>query len=158
MITIDEDGFVWVNENAEIGTTATVTASISVPGESSPRTVSCTITVKKDLNYSSERAIDAVIALLKEQGYEAKKEGEDPYQTTINFGSTLTLEEIKTLVEQHLIPEGFTRMENWDKWIEGDLQTERAVYNVKNDDGYWTLIKYHVYKENGNSMLMISAW
>ncbi len=158
MITIDEDGFVWVNENAEIGTTATVTASISVPGESSPRTVSCTITVKKDLNYSSERAIDAVIALLKEQGYEAKKEGDDPYQTTINFGSTLTLEEIKTLVEQHLIPEGFTRMENWDKWIEGDLQTERAVYNVKNDDGYWTLIKYHVYKENGNSMLMISAW
>ena len=157
-ITVDEEGFVMVAEDAEVGTTATVYASIQVPGEATPRKISIKITVKKDLNYTPEKAINAVLSLLKEKGYETTaKEEYERYFATVDFGTSMTTEQAKSFVEKNLIPEGFYEFISWRSWNEPVSSTEQSVYFVDNDNESFTCLKYHVYTSDGHTMLLITA-
>ncbi len=157
-ITVDDTGFVMVAEDAEVGTTATVYASIQVPGEAAPRKASVKITVKKDLNYTSEKAMNAVLALLKEKGYETTAKIEyERYLATVDLGTSLTTEEAKSFVETNLIPEGFYEFVSWRSWDEPISKAEQSVYFVDNDNGSFTCLKYHVYTSDGHTMLLITA-
>ena len=157
-ITVDEKGFVMVAEDAEVGTSATITATITVPGEANPRTTKIKITVKKDLNYSPEKAINTVVALLKEKGYEATATEEyGRYLSTIDFGTSISVDEVKAFVKENLIPEGFYEFEPWRSWNEPVSNTQQSVYFVDNDNESWTCLKYHVYTSSGHTMLLVTA-
>ncbi len=157
-ISVDEDGFVTIAEDAEVGTSATLIASINVPGEENPRTAKIKITVKKDLNYSSEKAMNAAIALLAEKGYEATaKEEYDRYLSTVDFGTEMSVEEVKSFIEDNLIPEGFYEFLTWRKWDEPVKGAQQSVYFVDNDDESYTCLKFHVYTSEEHTFLYITA-
>ena len=163
-ITVDEDGYVSVAEDAEIGTTATIKATINIPGEGE-KSVTCTITVKKDLNYSSEKAINTVAAALKKKGYNVAPAQDDydetKYSFTLNLSDSTTEAQAKELVTTALIPEGFYHFPpneaTWDSWTEDGRASQRAVYCVDNDDGSFIMLKFHVYQENGSTFLYVIA-
>ena len=161
-ITVDQDGFVTVAEDAEIGLKATITASIEIPNVGK-KEVSCTVTVKKDLNYTPEKAIETVASLLKAKGYEATPANEDDlYYFTVSLGSATSESDAEKLVEEELIPEGFYQFDTnyplWeDDWNENGVICSRAVYCVDNDDSTFTMLKYHVYTKDGNVILYVTA-
>lgn len=157
-ISVDEEGFVQVAEDAEVGTSAILIATIHVPGESAPRTASIKITVKKDLNYTAEKAMNAVLSLLKEKGYEATAAEEyGSYRSTIDLGSSMSVEEAEAFVESSLIPEGFYEFVPWRNWNEPKRGTQQSVYFVDNDDKSFTCLKFHIYTSDGHTLLLVSA-
>ncbi len=157
-ITVDEDGFVMVAEDAEVGTSATLSATINVPGEASPRTVTIKITVKKDLNYTPEKAMNTVLALLKDKGYEVTATAEyERYSSTIDFGTSMNVEDVENFVEKNLIPEGFYEFEPWRDWNEPVRGTQQSVYFVDNDNESYPCLKFHVYTSDGHTMLLVTV-
>ncbi len=114
-VSIDPaSGLVSVSIDAEVGSTCEISATCT-DDEGLTYTAKAEIEVVKAANYQSN--LEEVEALLKEQGYFDYTK-EDIYaigsttevrgkKLTLNFGQSLSKQEVKDLVEDHLVPEKF---------------------------------------------------
>ncbi len=144
-ITVDSKGSVTVKEGTAAGTTATITSTMNIPGESKPLTATCTIIVADAVFYTPKSAIDAVAALVREAGYEPNVTYYDETNPdsevdnlVINFGTSLTEDDVKTLVTSSLALKGFEALiedgeDDEDDWGDEDwsLTVRTASDEVK---------------------------
>lgn len=170
-ISVDSKGNVTVASTVEDGTTAVITASIQVPGESGPRTTTCTVTAKKYTTYETKDVVHKIAAIADDLGYETTitpAEHEDQFDTLeINFGSSMTKEEAKEIVSSKLVLDGFE--ENWE-WDDNstfiidngtpdgiEIECSYAVYELYNASCY-ILTEYNIYEYNGNLICNVHAY
>ena len=164
-ITIDENGLVKVDKSVANNTWATITISIQVPGEATPRTKQIKLVAKNILSYTNEEVIDTIAAKLQEKSYTPNVYHPDSGklefdQLTVNFGTDSSVSEIKTLVENSLVLDGFKKDE--DGWnnvegvIIGDPNTKGDViqYNFVNDYVAITA-EYIIYKNADNEFILL---
>ncbi len=164
-ISVNEKGEVTIKEDVAVGTTATITASMNVPGESKPRTTTCTVTASDILVYSPASTITKLADTLKGLGYEPVVN----YSTAIdeldnlklNLGSSTSKGDAKTLVSEHLVLKGFELGDSWESGTiyvgsqEKDGDTiNSSIYN----DACYVIVEYDLYEENGDLILYISAY
>lgn len=141
-ITVDSNGIVKVADTVADNTWAKITASIQVPGETNPRTITINVLAKKILSYTNSEVIDAISTKLQGKGYNpvvyhpASGTGKIEFdQLTLNFGTNMSVVQVKYLVENDLALEGFTKDD--DGW-----QNEDGVI-IGNDDIKADVIQYH---------------
>ena len=164
-IAVDDKGEVTVSSDAEEGMTATITATINVPGEETPRTATCTIKVTKSLNYTNEIIKDYVASALTAKGYSVSTTpteidpGEYTYSSKVNLGS-MSLDDAKAMVKSGLIPEGFALLDDYD-WEEDpyDEVAENAqvityFYQEGIDGSDTFILKFYVYQSEGDTILV----
>lgn len=170
-ISVDSKGNVTVADTVEDGTTAIITASVQVPGESTPRTTTCKVTARKMLIYTPNGVVASLAKIAQDLGYEASitpAEHDDQNDTlSINFGSSLTKDEIKEIVESKLILDGFKTSDSWDDdsffvidngTPDGiEVTSSYIVYGIENDSCY-VLIQFDLYEYNGNMILNVYAY
>ena len=186
-ITVDEEGKVSVKEGTPEGTTATITATISIPGEE-PLTTSCEVTAITLKGYTSEKTSEAIKDLLDGAGYaynaseKVNEWDETQYNIDVNLGSA-TVEEAKGFVTEALIPEDFEVLKETNEdgdevdstWYEDQylideendisVECESIVYSVDNPIDLWldygfsygVIIRYHVYAQDGATHLVIEV-
>lgn len=154
-ITVDKDGKVSVKEGTAKGTTATITATINIPGQDEPLTTTCEITAVTLKGYTSEKTSEAIEALIAGAGYaynaseKTNEWDETQYNIDVNLGSA-SVEEVKGFVTSALIPEDFEVLkeinEDGDEvdstWYENtyvideendiSVECESIVYSVDN--------------------------
>ncbi len=132
-VTVDSDGLVKVASDAAIGTIATITASIEVPGEGE-KTITCTITVIG--TYTAKSAIQVVAGKYNEYyklgdsdegAAKVVTAGEEYVYYMINaaLSDITTVKDAKSLVTSTLVPDDFTAEEGWK---EGKLPVEQGGY------------------------------
>lgn len=170
-ITVDEDGVVTVAEDCETGTTATITASVVVNGET--LTTTCVVTAKKALSYTKKSAIDAIASLLTTNGYSTvgEDDADGNYTVTLNLGSEPDLATLKETIKTKCAPEGFTvsiNEESEDGWGTCDVEVGSDTFkNSSNLDfefepefeGDSIVLMCFIYKNNeGNYILWIKAY
>lgn len=123
-VTVDENGLLTVAADAEIGSSVTITASLNVPGESSPREAKCEISIASRTAYNEETAMNAIVKKLNE--YCGYAEGSDDalytcysssgkyYYVLKNFlGDAGKLDTLKDAVENSLLLDGFEISMDW---------------------------------------------
>lgn len=135
-ITIDEKGSVTVKEGTAPGTTATITATMDVPGKDEPLTATCAITVEDVIYYTPKSAIDTIANLMKADGYnptityyDSDVEDSEFDNIVLNLGTSMTVEELEKLVVSKYTLEGFEALveddedddDDWDDLDEFDL-------------------------------------
>ncbi len=185
-ITVDENGKVSVASDAEEGMTATITATINVPGEEEARTVTCEIETVKLVGYKSSTTKDDIKSMIDIAGYACTESeitnewDEIQYNFDVNFGEA-TIEEVEGFVTESLIPEGYLVLqeENEDgelvdsTWYDDEyyideetsVECQSIVYSVENpfelyldyDFSYGVIIRYHVYAQDGNTHLVVEV-
>ncbi len=173
-ITVDQNGEVTIKDSVEEGTTATITASINVPGESEPRTATCTVTAANIIYYTPETAIAKIGAKLSDQGYspviihrDRSEDGELGFDfVRVDLGD-MSVSDVETLVEENLIPNGFEEGNGWEKGTavinnENDYTVEEkdvtmCTYSIFNEACY-IILEYDIYIENGHTFLYVSAF
>ncbi len=154
-ITVNDEGCVKVADDAEAGTTATITASLT-DGNGKVWSDTCTITVPD--TYTKEKVISIVadvynkyFGLSSDNDGAAKPQsiGDDPDRPIYYFTVLTTSEtkaELEKFVESYLIPSGFkTTYDSWD----GDMTM---------DDDYKTpcdMISYYYYDEDYNATNLV---
>ncbi len=170
-ISVDSKGNVTIKDTVEDGATAIITASIQVPGESAPRTTTCKVTARKMLVYTPNGVVASVAKIAQDLGYEATitpAEHDDQNDTlTVNFGSSLTKDEIKEIIETKFILDGFDTTHTWDdesSFIidngtpDGiEVTSSYIVYGIDNASCY-VLIQFDLYEYNGNMLLTAYAY
>lgn len=177
-ITVDTNGRVTVSSDAAEGETATITGSMTTAtGE--VMTATCTIKAIKVLDYDKTSAIEAVLASLKEQGYESATidDSDEDYPTIkMSFDTTVdtavTSQSLMDLAENYLIPEGFEKSTRWDydiddevawatAWIyengeevgAGKMMT--ATFTYQDDEFEKAQLSYYVYTPYDDSNTLI---
>ena len=158
-ITVDpDDGIVTVAKDVEEGTTAVIKATMNVPGEESPRVIECTVTAKNILVYRPDSAIDSIASLIQSKGYTptVTHSSELDY-LDVNFGTSLDVDAVKSLVTSDFIAEGFTMDSDWEV-TEEDEPRNAIIYSFMNLE-YESMITvwYYVYQEEGNTILHVEA-
>ncbi len=119
-ITVSEDGKVSVKEGTSDGASATITASITVPGEDEPRTTTCVVTAITLKGYTAENTSKDVKALIDQAGYAStvtKKTNEwdeTQYNIDVNLGSA-SVEDVKGFVTSALIPADYEVLKETDE-------------------------------------------
>ncbi len=172
-ITVDNTGEVTVADNVEAGTTATITASMNVPGESKPRTATCLVTAANIIYYTPETAIATIGAKLSEKEYDPLVVHRDNLDGELGFDfaradlGDMPIVDVETLVEENLIPNGFEEGDGWEKGTavinnENDYTVEeksatKRIYSIFNDACY-IILEYDIYIENGHTYLYVSAF
>ncbi len=156
----EEKGIVKCGKDVAEGSTATLTATINVDGETIKAT--CTIVATVFDDYSPSVTMDVVLDYLAEQGYEMpeKVDISDPgltiYSATLTFeniaSSGVTLKALEDLVETYLVPPKYEiRIGDAGKW------TNVSLYNrVTNEfigNGNW--VTYYFLDEEGNDKVML---
>lgn len=141
-VSIDSNGKVSVAVDAEIGYTCQIYASCT-DKDGKTHTATAKITVVKAVTYASNLA--EVEELLKKNGY-TEYAKEDIYaigsttlvkgeKLTINFGQTMTKQEVKDLVEDCLVPESFISSmwskEDEDSYSSATLTGAHASFSKK---------------------------
>ena len=124
-ISVSEDGVITIASTATLGDKVTLTASVQIPGGDKV-TASCEIVVAERSEYSYKTAMDAVVKLfngvlgLKESDstalYTCYDEENDYYWVLHNFIQSQTHEtgdQVKEIVQNSLIPEGFNLSSDW---------------------------------------------
>jgi hypothetical protein len=113
--SVSNEGVVSVSKEAEVGTSFTVTASVT-DSEGKVYSAKCSLTVTEGLTYASVLA--SVETLIQNKGY-SDISNEDIYaigsktkvigkKLTVNLGQEKSKEECKTLVQESFVPSGFT--------------------------------------------------
>lgn len=162
-ISVDESGNVTIDESVEDGTTATITATINVPGEEEPRVITCTVTAIKVTIYTPTSAIEAVASLMEEKGYHPTVINDEyTNKATIAFDSETDVESIKALVDSSFIPEEFEVNGEWcDATIYPDDDTEvegyMINYSIWNDYCY-IMLEFQIYTIDGVTYLTALAY
>ncbi len=162
MVSVDKRGFVKVSENAEIGSTVTITASMNVPDEGK-KEIQCLINIAP--SYDGESAISDVAKRFNSHfGLKTGDEGAaNPKTVSISDpdeGSVFTywslelsnpaltsIDEAKTLMAEVLLPIGFAN-ENDNVWGSGLLS----------DDTPCQMIEYYWYGENCSVQLSVNVY
>ncbi len=173
-ISVDQNGEVTVASSVAEGTSAVITASISVPNESEPRTATCTVTAKDITYYTPESAIAAVGAKLTEQGYDpliVHRDWSDDGDMGFDFARVdlgdATIAEVESLISEHFIPKGFELSEEWESGTiyvhnENDYSEtkKRATYTTASifNDACYVILEYNIYIEDGHTYLYVSAY
>ncbi len=165
-ISIDQDGYITIADDAEIGMEATISATINVTGESAPRVSTCKITVAERSPYTTVTAIDAVAKLLDvcfPLEDDSHKANHDEYGdwTELNASSVEggTLDALKKLVTEKLIPETFVAEGDWQKGepiINPDNLSIKGAY-VKKYVCDGIVLNYTVYEDDDALILQIAA-
>lgn len=178
-ITVNSKGFVTVSSDASEGETATITGTMTT-ASGEVKTATCTITAIKVLDYDKTSAIEAVLASLKEQGYESATidDSDEDYPTIkLTFDTavdtTVTSDSLMDLAENYLIPEGFEKQTRWDydlddevawanAWIyedgeevgKGKMMT--ATFTYQDDEFEKAQLSYYVYTpyDDSNSLIL----
>ena len=186
VIEVDENGNCWVtvDESVAEGTTATITASIQVPGESEPRTTTCTVTATKVYHYTGKDVIDEISKTLTDAGQtvsvnhptdEEKDEGARDSLTCVldetktSFGSNKA--DLEAWIEEHLVPTQFEKLDpEWYDYKDTDEDTlvvdgqkvaaSEIGYSFTDEDETrgLTIIKYWIYEDDGNTVLYVESW
>lgn len=162
-ISVNEFGEVSISEDVEDGATATITATMNVPGEDEPRVITCTVTAVKVLVYTPYSSIEAVNALLEEKGYHGTVINDnDTNKITLELDSSTDVETVKSLVDSSFIPEGFEIMGEWTEstlYPDSDTEVEGYMvdYSIWNDYCY-VVIEFQVYQIDGVPYLTIFAF
>ncbi len=167
-VSVDEEGTITIDEEATVGTVVTVTATMNVPGEETARTASLKVTVAERTPYTSASAADAVADLLNiymplgddEEHYANHDENGDWMEFNCGYMEDLTLDSLKTLIVEHLIPTGFlVASEGWgkgkvqpDEYIDVTYDCEIIKYEA---DGI--TLTYLVYLADDTLMFQIKA-
>ncbi len=170
-ITVNNDGVVSVASDTVEGTTATITASCTIPsGEEIIAT--CVVTAQKVDYYTPLSALQTIAGILESKGYtstitEAKKEDDmwisfDTLKS--NLGSAFDENSLKAFVESELIPQGFQKAEDSD-WEETEISVSKTktangwvvTYRIANDFCIMAL-EMRVYVYNGNAYLEVEAY
>ncbi len=170
-ITVDSKGLVKVASDASPGTTATITASIDVPGES-PITDTCTITVIG--TYTANSAIEEVanrynahysLSAGDDGAAKVVKNGDDDFAYyTINatLSDLSAIKDAKSFVANSLAPSAFTA----GTWGEGQLPNEQGgyatnfiTYTLYDRENYTTVnLTFAIYKDaDGTLNIKITA-
>ena len=149
-VKVDSKGRVTVDDDAEDGTTATITASMEIPDEGT-KSITCKIVIAK--NYTDETAIKAVASLYNDYySYGAEdSNAANPKQTTESdadegtttsywsfyaYPSFSTLSEAKSFVMDHLIPSGFLATGDWEKGTYDDGTSNCSIAYSMSDSDY----------------------
>ena len=149
-VKVDSKGRVTVDDDAEDGTTATITASMEIPDEGT-KSITCKIVIAK--NYTDETAIKAVASLYNDYySYGAgDSNAANPKQTTESdadegtttsywsfyaYPSFATLSEAKSFVMDHLIPSGFLATGDWEKGTYDDGTSNYSIAYSMSDSDY----------------------
>ncbi len=189
-VTVDQSGKVTVSEDAVIGEKVTITASC-IDKDNVKHSTSCIVTVIQNYNYKA--VIADIQALLKNQGYDEDSYSLDDIYVygsstkivgkslTLNFGTSKTKAEVKSLAENKLLPSGFvtsrwTSANDYDSFIDnpfsGNVKKKSLfplnktigtsdseyLYCYKTTDYTRLTIYYYVWTEsNGDIILYIEA-
>ncbi len=177
-ITVNSKGFVTVSSEATEGEKATVTASVTT-ASGEVITATCTIKAVKLLDYDKTSAINAVLASLKEQGYESATiddSDEDYPQIKLVFDTTVdssvTADSLMSLVDEHLVPTGFEVSTRWDYDLDDEVswgnctvyengeevgsgKTLDATFTFEGDESEKAEIFYYVYTPNDNANQLV---
>ena len=135
-VSVNSDGVVSVSEDATIGDEVTISASC-IDNDGVAHSASCVIKIVKGLNYKS--VLEEVETLLKGKGYDTYTK-EDIYaigsstkvvgeKLTINFGTSLTKSEVKSMAKNDLLPENFISSIWSNASYEDDSISNEAVGN-----------------------------
>ncbi len=161
--SVDSNGVVTVSENVVEGTTATITASVDVPGKSKPLTAKCKVTAVKVIYYTTDSALSAVKEKAAAAGYTLVDSLlDDSPALILDLGESGDASAIKNAVDSYFIPEGMSADEGWES---GDVYTvykdqrsgEYIYYSLFNDYCY-IVIEFSLYQNNGHLMLQIFAY
>ena len=161
-ISIDEKGVLTVKDTVAEGTKATITASITLK-DGSTITTSCEVVAIVIKKYVPSGVIDKINALVETAGYTATVVHERLIDyLTINFGSELTVNEIKELAEKSFVLDDFSKGDSvWEEKednVDGkDITGQFISYDFRNEY-CWILVEYFIYTVNGNTYLRISAY
>ncbi len=164
-VSVDEEGTIIIAEDAIVGTEVTVTATMVVPnGET--RTASLKVTVAERTPYTPATAADAVADLLniympnEDEHYANHDENGDWMEFNCGFMPELTLDSLKTLIVEHLVPTGFVVV--GEGWGQGQVQPDEYIdvtydcqYIKYEADG--VVLTYMVYLADDTLMFQISA-
>ncbi len=164
-VTIDQDGMISVASDATIGTVATITATMEVPNEGT-RTATLTVTVAERTPYTTASAADAVADLLNiympnsDEHYANHDENGDWIEFNCGFMEGLTIDSLKTLIVEHLIPTGFIQV--GDGWGKGKIQpyedydlTLECHYIKYEADG--VIISFVIWEDDGAIMFQLNT-
>ncbi len=160
-ISVDDKGYVKVDDSVKEGTTATITASITLPsGETI--TTECVVTAIKVTSYTPAEVIDNINSLISEAGFKGNVVHNDKIDSvTVDFGKSASVSEIKELVETKFSLSDFEKYESgWDKvsdYVDDKkIDGSRLRYNFLNK--YCSiLVEYFIYTINGATYLRVIA-
>ena len=173
IVTVDQSGRVSVASTAQGGEKVTITATMNVPGESSPRTATCVVTVKE--TFTKEKVINKVadaynkyfnLASTDAKAAVPQMKGDDPDYISYNFTvetSFASEEEAMTFVDNNLVPAGFTTWyDTWDSDLvfddSGDARNRAIDYNYHSDDWEtFITLTFHVYTDTTTGKVMLKA-
>ncbi len=161
-ITVDEEGVVTVAEDATVGSSIKVTASLTKDDGSTLET-SCVVTTDELLAYDHDKAKDVLVSALSAKGFSDVNVNEirddddyfEKYILTCNFGTTSTVEDVKALVKSDLIPNGFKVLQEDNEegervdtdWVEttysdpdwNEYQAQNIGYSFDNPDAAYDI-------------------
>ena len=155
-ITIDEEGNVEIAEDVEEGTVATITAKL-VDSNGKEYTASCKITAIHQLDYEMDTALEAVRKLVEDNGYTVSNYVSDGTSQSfdVNFGTSLSTDEVKDLVQYSFIPEGFEMVGYWfPSTFEEKYSCELLDYDFYYDGSQKILIEFDVYTNDNNEVVL----
>ncbi len=165
-ISVSEDGVITVDSTAKAGDKVILTASVQIP-DGDKITASCEIVVDERSEYSYKTAMDAVVKLFNAAlGYEEDDSSalytcydsdEDYYWVLHNFIQSMTHEtgdQVKELVQNSLIPEGFNLSSDWESGVSSHGYPEFVCTYVA--DGI--TLEYTVTLNDGIILVMIRSY
>lgn len=164
-VTVDENGLVTVSSEAEIGTKATITATIKAPNEAEARTSKCEITIAARTPYTALTAMDELVKSFN--AYLGYKEGdEDALKTCYNsdsnyyfvlynfVGKQWTLTKVQEIVNTYLLLDEYTIYENWTK---STSEYGYPVYTCKYQ-GDGLIIEYSITLNDGIILFQMKSY
>lgn len=146
MISVNENGEVTVSENATAGMSATITAKVTTK-EGKEYSASCKVTVKDGIYYDIDSLVSKVSSLLTSKGYEPKSlKSKWMDYVTADLGD-LSVTNAKKLIEESLIPNGFTKYsDDWEKGsIYAPYEKDGEIKEEEKENGY--TIRYTIYND-----------
>ncbi len=154
-VTVDTDEYgdpvVTVTSNAEVGTSATITATMTLPsGEA--KTTTLTVNVVDRLPYTLTSAVDEFAKLYSDFSEQSvERYGDDPYVDTYSSKSSSSYFEDNI---SNFLPDGFTLV---GSWADGKIDNPYDTYNqglscryvdATNEDGI--TLRFYTYYDDFN--------
>ncbi len=157
-ISVDNNGNVTIAEDALEGTTATITASMEVPGEEEPRTAECTVKAKTVIDTDAKTGIEKIVSILESDGYDVTPDYASKPFPFLNayFPTSFGADALKEYVESNLILEGFEKSGNWTNGTYGDDDIPCQFLDFKLSDQ--TMLSYFVYTQGDSLVLYIAGY
>lgn len=135
-VEVDSKGTIKAKESAEPGKVITITATINVPGEGE-RSITCTVTITG--SYDAKSSLEKVAEFYNahfnlssddENAAKPSRTGTEYVEYLFSVSTSLTsVDELEKLVEENLIPYGFSPAQ--EEWGEGAFPDGTATYYME---------------------------